>query len=137
MTSAPPQPNPMAAGLPAGGPRRGRARPLGNPGGRAIMLPAFTRKADMSDYLIACVNKKLSSSGDEHIVSVGISGEPQKITVRQAYRRMDARHHLFTISPSTGAMVFVEKYRCCDMDTLRTVPDGVHDNNLDSLDPCP
>jgi Protein of unknown function (DUF3892) len=96
----------------------------------------FTRKADMSDYRIACVNKKLSSSGDEHIVSVGISGEPDTITIRQAYRRMDARHHLYTMSPSTGAMVFVEKYRCCDMDTLRSVPDGVHDNNLDNLDPC-
>jgi hypothetical protein len=100
------------------------------------MIPAFTRKADMSDYRIACVNKKLSSSGDEHIVSVGISGEPDTITVQQAYRRMDARHYLYTMSPSTGEMVFVEKYRCCDMDTLRSVPDGVHDNNLDSLNPC-
>lgn len=90
----------------------------------------------MSDYPIACVNKNRSPSGDEHIVSVRIRGEPDTITVRQAYRRMDARHHLYTVSPSTGAMVFVEKYRCCDMDTLRSVPDGVHDNNLDSLDPC-
>jgi hypothetical protein len=46
----------------------------------------------MSDYPIACVNKKLSPSGDEHIVSVRIGGEPDTITVRQAYRRMDARH---------------------------------------------
>ena len=90
----------------------------------------------MSDYPITCVNKKLSPSGDEHIVSVRIRGEPDTITVQQAYRRMDARHHLYTVSPSTRAMVFVEKYRCCDMDTLRSVPDGVHDNNLDSLDPC-
>jgi hypothetical protein len=90
----------------------------------------------MSDYPITCVNKKLSRSGDEHIVSVRIRGEPDTITVQQAYRRMDARHHLYTMSPSTGDMVFVEKHRCCDMDTLRSVPDGVHDNNLDSLDPC-
>jgi hypothetical protein len=76
----------------------------------------------MSDYPIACVNKKLSRSGHEHIVSVRLSGEPDTITVRQAYRRMDARHHLYTLSRSTGAMVFVEKHRCCDMDTLRSVP---------------
>jgi hypothetical protein len=89
----------------------------------------------MSDYPIACVNKKLSVSGDEYIVSVRISGEPDTITVQQAHRRMDARHPLYTLSPSTGAMVFAEKYRCCDMDTLRPVPDRVHDNNLDSPDP--
>jgi hypothetical protein len=66
----------------------------------------------MSDYPIACVNKKLTRSGDEHIVPVRIRGEPDTITVQQAYRRMDARHHLYTVSPSTGAMVFVEKHRC-------------------------
>jgi anti-anti-sigma factor len=103
---------------------------------RAAVIPAVTRRAGRSDYRVACVNKKLSRSGDEHIVSVRISGEPDTITVQQAYRRMDARHHLYTVSPSTGAMVFVEKYRCCDMHTLRSVPDAVHDNNLDSLDPC-
>lgn len=59
---------------------------------RGAVIPVFTPGADMSDYPIACVNKKLSPSGDEHIVSVRLGDEPDTITARQAYRRMDARH---------------------------------------------
>jgi hypothetical protein len=43
----------------------------------------------------------------------------------------------YTVSPSTGAIAYVEPYDCWSgYRTIRSKPDQVTDNNLDSLRAC-
>jgi hypothetical protein len=90
----------------------------------------------VSNFQITCVNKKLHLTGHEHIEWVGVRGERNALSVGQVYNLMDAGHRFYTVSQSTGAVALVEKMRCCHVDTLRSAPDAVHDNNLDNLPSC-
>jgi hypothetical protein len=89
----------------------------------------------MSSYKITCVTKSTRTwAGHQHIVSVGITGE--RYSVATIYRLMDQGHRFYTVSPSTGGTALVRKYHCCGLDTLRSDPDAVYDNNLDDLPAC-
>jgi len=104
--------------------------------GRAVWFQITREGRTMSDFQITCVNKKLYLSGHEHIEWVGVAGEKSPVSVGDVYRLMNARHRFYTVSPSTGATALVEPLHCCHVDTLRSAPDAVRDNNLDNLPTC-
>ena len=91
----------------------------------------------MSQYEITCVTKSArTAASHHHIVEVGIKGEPKLLTVADVYERMRQVDLFFTVSPSSGAIAFVHKDHCCGIDTLRSAPDAIADNNLDNLSAC-
>jgi uncharacterized protein (DUF1684 family) len=91
----------------------------------------------MSSFQITCTTKSPRTwQGHHHIVSVGLRGEVGTFTVQQIYRLMDSGHRFYTVSPSSGRTALVRKYRCCNLDTLRSDGDVVYDNNLDYLPSC-
>jgi hypothetical protein len=91
-------------------------------------------------YRIVCVNMQLSASGThQHIVSVGVgddTGWSHRLTVAQVRTRIFAGDVFYTHSPSTGLNALVEPWNCCGIQTLRSRPDRVKDNNLDNLPNC-
>lgn len=92
----------------------------------------------MTDFQITCTRQEPPwvPHTAAHIVSVG-SGW-RRWTVAEAYRAMDAGDRFYTRGPLTGKTAWVYKHRCgCGRPTLRSAPDAVYDNNLDSLPDCP
>ncbi len=88
----------------------------------------------MSEFLITCVSKSLTLAGHRHIVSVGI-GDKQYY-VAAIYQAMNDGHTFRTVSPTSGQLTPVAKYRCCGLDTLRSLADQKQDDNLDNLPGC-
>ena len=89
----------------------------------------------MSDYQIKCtVQSNWAADGHGHILQVGIADA--QYSVWDIYGFMDNGHKFYALSKSTGKTAWVEKARCCGRDTLRTVADGIVDNNLDALPHC-
>jgi len=88
----------------------------------------------MADYRIVCVNH----APEGHIESVGVNrlggdeGYDEIWSVEDVRRLIRLGYRFYTVSPSTGAEADVELYD----DTIRTNPDQVTDNNLDSLPAC-
>ena len=92
---------------------------------------------------IVCTTKSSHTSPSAythgHITGVGVgnaSGWTHRYTVAQV-REMIAQGWVFyTVSPSTGRIAYVEPYTCCGIQTIRSTPDAVKDNNLDNLPNC-
>jgi len=77
-----------------------------------------------------------------HIVSVGIGNHPavttERMTVTQVRAALDRGQVFYTLSPSSGKIAFVHKYKCsCGVLTIKSAADAVQDNNLDNLAVCP
>ena len=92
----------------------------------------------MADYQVTCTIQQPMGAAhtDAHIVTIGSNG--LRWTVAQAYQYIDAGHRFYTVSPSTGRTAFVRKFQCrsCYTPTLKSDPDAIRDNNLDSLPRC-
>lgn len=92
-------------------------------------------------YQIVCV-EKTHLGIHHHITAVGTGRNPARAenrwTVAEVRRAItvDATR-FYTVSPSTGQQADVEPYDCaCGIETIRTNPDQVTDNNLDNLRAC-
>jgi hypothetical protein len=78
-----------------------------------------------------------------HIVRVGTGSlfdhYSRQLTVAEVYAAIDSGDEFYTFGVTSGTSAAVHKYRCphCHFDTLRSAPDAVKDNNLDSLPTCP
>lgn len=85
----------------------------------------------MTDYKIDCsIQTNCRASG--HIIGVRI--ENQEYTVQQIYGYMNQGHRFYTEAPFSGLRALVNKWDCpCGRGTLRSAPDAVTANNLDSL----
>jgi len=79
---------------------------------------------------------------DAHIVSVGTGNDPTKADLKWSLdgvlQAMDQGHIFFTKGERSGKTTLVEKYVCayCQRTYIRSGPDRVEDNNLDSLYRC-
>ncbi len=85
----------------------------------------------MSDYKIECsIQTNCRATG--HITGVRISGT--QFTVQEIYELMGQGHRFYTEAPFSGLRAWVNKWDCaCGRGTLRSSPDAVTANNLDSL----
>jgi hypothetical protein len=77
-----------------------------------------------------------------HIVAVGIGTDPDaattKLTLNEVVAAIDRGDTFYTQGKTSGRVAGVEKYTCphCRRTHIRSTPDAVHDNNLDSLRRC-
>jgi len=98
----------------------------------------------MADYRIVCTEQEpvYQPTTHAHIVAVGTGDDPAKAerrwTLDEVLAAMTQGHRFYTVSPSTGRTALVEKYNCqrCWRTFIRSTPDAIHDNNLDSLRRC-
>lgn len=77
-----------------------------------------------------------------HIVAVGTGEDPNKATrrweLREVLAAIDAGTTFYTKGSSSGKVALVRKVACyaCGRYIIRSAPDAVADNNLDSLRRC-
>lgn len=97
----------------------------------------------MGHFRITCVEWSYRTQrGHQHIIAVGINSAggnvaEQLISVADARTQIAyGRATFYTQSPSTGKLATVQPYDCCGIQTLRSGPDAVRDNNLDDLGVC-
>jgi len=98
----------------------------------------------MADYRIVCTEQEPFNqpTTHAHIVAVGTGDDPNKADARwtldEVLAAMDRGNRFYTVSPSTKKTALVEKYKChlCWRTFIRSTPDAIHDNNLDSLRRC-
>jgi hypothetical protein len=93
-------------------------------------------------HRIVCTEQSApNQQGHGHILAVGVGTDPAKaserLDVMVVRRRIRAGERFYTVSPTTGAEADVEPFDCwCGVLTIRSRPDQVTDNNLDSLRLC-
>jgi hypothetical protein len=94
------------------------------------------------DYRIICTNQEpvYLPNSHAHIVAVGTGTDPahydRKWTLVEVLAAM-AFNRFYTVSPSTGAVALVRRADCvCGRPIIKSAPDAVKDNNLDSLPRC-
>ena len=76
-----------------------------------------------------------------HIISVGVGGDAQvpikTMTVDEVRAAITAGGSFHTVSPSANKVASVRKATCgipgCNVDTIKSSPDAVTDNNLDEM----
>jgi hypothetical protein len=98
----------------------------------------------MATYRIVCTNQEPVNqpTTHAHIVAVGTGTDPDKAnkrwTLQELITAMDAGDVFYTKGVSSGKVAYVEKYVCmrCYRTYIRSTPDAVYDNNLDSLRLC-
>ena len=98
----------------------------------------------MATYRIVCTNQEPVNqpTTHAHIVAVGTGTDPDKAdkrwTLQEVISAMDSGDLFYTQGVSSGKIAYVEKYVCgrCHRTYIRSTPDAVHDNNLDSLRIC-
>jgi hypothetical protein len=76
-----------------------------------------------------------------HVIIVGtekLAGYSKLWTITQVYNAMDQGDTFYTHGEKSGKDAAVEKYKCphCAEKTLRSGPEAVTDNNLDTLPAC-
>lgn len=98
----------------------------------------------MSAYQVVCVDRAPAGwGGHDHITHLGLNGYGQvrRITVSEAVAQLSSPYgdRYYTISPSTGRRTEVVPAGCSvcgHRPHVRTAPDAVWDNNLESLRRC-
>ena len=98
----------------------------------------------MTTYRIVCTNQQPASKPPQHahIVAVGVGDDPSrassKLTLSEVIQKMDAGDKFYTKGVLSGKIANVEKFWCgrCSQTHIRSTPDAVQENNLDSLRPC-
>ncbi len=98
----------------------------------------------MATYRIVCTEKETVyvPTAHTHIVAVGTGSDPnsaeQRWTLQEVIDAMDRGDEFYTQGQQSGKVARVEKYNChlCRRTYIRSMPDAVHDNNLDSLRQC-
>jgi hypothetical protein len=95
----------------------------------------------MAAYQIICVEKE---HPHRHITAVGIGVEtrqaPTKLNVQQVRAAIRSGDRFYTVSPSTGKTADVlpddVPVNGRIIETIRSTPDAVSDNNLDNMRAC-
>ena len=98
----------------------------------------------MADYRIVCTEQEPAGAPPKHahIVAVGVGNDPnraaQRLTTEQVIAMMDRGDRFFTKGDRSGRIAFVVKVYCtqCGRTIIKSAPDAVLDNNLDSLRYC-
>lgn len=98
----------------------------------------------MANYRIVCTNQEpvTQPTTHAHIVTVGTGADPNKAdkrwSLQEVMNAMDRGDAFYTQGVSSGKIAWIEKYNCalCRRTYIRSTPDAVHDNNLDSLRQC-
>jgi hypothetical protein len=98
----------------------------------------------MASYRIVCtVQVPVSEPTTRaHIVNVGTGTDPDQAdrrwSVDEVLRAIDSGDDFYTLGRQTGRRAAVHKYICggCHRTFVRSGPDAVTDNNLDSLRTC-
>lgn len=98
----------------------------------------------MSSYRIVCTEQEPfgNSPKHAHIVAVGTGTSSDKATekwtLEQVIQAIDKGTRFYTIGDDSGKTAEVEKWWCglCVRYHIRSSPDAVKDNNLDSLRYC-
>ena len=98
----------------------------------------------MATYRIICTNQEPVSQPNDraHIVGVGTGSTTSNYTkwwtLKQVLAAMDNGDAFYTQGETSGKVAPVEKYTCarCTRTHIRSSPDAVYDNNLDSLPSC-
>jgi hypothetical protein len=99
--------------------------------------PAFPELGElaMAEYQIVCVERV-----NGHITHVGLKGLPGIWTVAQVRGSIGRGNAFYTVSPSTRAVAGVEPYDLVQLsqklETIRSAPEAIDDNNLDRLRVC-
>jgi hypothetical protein len=103
------------------------------------------RKQDMSQHRIICTNQEPAGQPPTHahIVAVGIGTTAdrydQRLSLDQVLSAMDRGEVFYTKGEQSGKVALVEKAKCPNCVNhviIRSAPDAVRDNNLDSLTYC-
>lgn len=94
----------------------------------------------MSQFQIVCTERL---GAHRHITHVGTGSggrAANRWTVQQVRTALEGGDTFYTVSPSTGRIAYVEAYDAYSngqvIQTLRSSPDAVSDNNLDNLRVC-
>jgi hypothetical protein len=98
----------------------------------------------MASYRIVCTEQEpvTQPTTHAHIVAVGTGTDPdtakERWTLKEVLAAMDQEHTFYTQGKNSGKVARVEKYTCrlCGRAHIRSSPDAVQDNNLDSLRRC-
>lgn len=98
----------------------------------------------MARYRIVCTEQEpiTEPTTHAHIVAVGTGTDPDKAekpwTLNEVLAAMDKGDSFYTQGQTSGRVAEVEKYVCaqCRRTWIRSTPDAVKDNNLDSLRRC-
>lgn len=98
----------------------------------------------MASYRIVCTEQVPAYAHPKQakIVAVGTGNDPgratRRWTVREVVAGIDRGHTFYTKGEKSGRIAYVEKYWCtrCREWHIRSSPDAVYDNNLDSLRYC-
>jgi hypothetical protein len=98
----------------------------------------------MARYRIVCTDQEplYQPTTHAHIVAVGTGTDPNKAntrwTLQEVVAAMDRGDGFYTVGVNSGKVALVEKYTCtlCWRTHIRSSPDAVMDNNLDSLRRC-
>lgn len=95
-------------------------------------------------YRIVCTEQEPVNqpTTHAHIVAVGTGTDPNKAekrwTLDEVIVALDCGTLFYTVGEQSGKTAFIEKYICskCVRTHIRSKPDAVFDNNLDSLRRC-
>lgn len=95
-------------------------------------------------YRIVCTNQEpvTAPTTHAHIVAVGTSNGASVASSRwilnEVLAAMDRGDSFYTQGEHSGKVAGVVKYQCslCRRTYIRSTPDAVYDNNLDSLRRC-
>lgn len=99
----------------------------------------------MAEYRIVCTNQEpvYQPNTHAHIVTVGTGTDPYKASHRWSLQEVidaiDSGDRFYTQGVNSGTVAEVLKTVCIVCDhryILRSAPDAVTDNNLDSLRTC-
>ena len=98
----------------------------------------------MARYRIVCSEQEPADQPPTHahIIAVGIGSNPQeadkRFTLQQVLNAFNSGDSFFTQGTQSGRVAKVERYWCshCRKYFIRSKPDAIHDNNLDSLRRC-
>jgi hypothetical protein len=98
----------------------------------------------MASYRIVCTTQEPANKPPQHahIVAVGVGNEPthytQKFSLADVIRMIMLGDKFYTQGATSGKIAQVERYVCsyCNQWHIRSTPDAVADNNLDSLSYC-
>ena len=98
---------------------------------------------DVASFRIVCTEQVPSGNhSNGRIVAVGTGADPDRathrLTVPEVITAMGRGDTFYTKGKASGRVAWVEKYWChsCSAWHIRTRPDVVTDNNLDSLRAC-
>ena len=95
-------------------------------------------------YRIVCTEQEPINypTTHAHIVAVGTGTNPDQAetrwTLSEVLAAMDRGESFYTQGVQSGKVATVVKYQCsrCQGTHIRSAPDAVYDNNLDSLRRC-